>query len=1115
MRHQWLLACLILSGFSGLAYELLWVRLLSFAFGSTALSFSAVVAVFFGGLALGAWLAGRRAASLARPVRVYAFVELGTAVAALALYPALLYLDRVFVGMDPGSGLGGALVRLLFATPLLIVPTVLMGATLPIVCAAMIVRDEASGRGMARIYGFNTLGAFLGAYLITYHLIPGVGVFRSFLAAALVNVLAGALALFSEDRERQKATAASSEVEPVPGVAAAGVASATPLESSAAAVGSSSAVRKVALLAPLLTFVGGFAYISLEVVWARLFSSFLKGTIYGIGAVLICFLLGIALGSLLLARRMPKSSDLGFWFAATQTGAVASVLLLFAGLPRIAYWLASLEGGVASQHAQLFVVFLALMVPTACSGASFPMLVKLVEERARHTGRALGSMYAANTVGSILGSLVTGFVLIPEVGSSGAAGLALASLALTAALSGALLPQDRQRFAGFGVAAVGLLLVFANPGFDPKLIATSAGSGGQQTYAQYIGQLRNAVRRIVYFAEGRDGTVAVFDGPDTRSLTINGLGQGGRKKLPPYHILESLLVAAVPLAHAQDPQNALVVGLGAGITVDFLREAGVPEVTVVEIEPRVLGAVKVVYLGGSPAESPGVRVVVDDARHFLLRSNRRADRRYDLITSMPAHPWVAPGLFTREFFALAASSLSEEGVFSTWFGVGDVDPEVVKSLFRAFCSVFPHYVAYRVPETGSYYLVGSRRPLSFEMDRIRSLHSNLAMREHDLLGDPFFLPVRVYATGDAPTDAPAEGVMNTDDSAFVETQAPRTRSERPKELEGFLPREYLSPEMLPSHRRSETYVELLERLLGTPDGLLPLRPSFSHIGRARLMTEAAHGLVSASALSYFRGRVALASNDLEKARLLLEQTAAGTGEFADRARKFRALTFPRRSAARLEALMELKPSPDVIAEALAINVDRALSRVPKAAVSPEEEPLGWFLWKAATTSPGQLSAEDRQVFRGKVAKLAYGSWHLGLLVLAERFSREQTMDQAAEVLGNRRRAVATGLAQSYFDEGVAAGNRGEFQKAAEALWNANQVLPGNELGMHALLRALAESGDKTRMAALLAEFRVLGKSEYHIEALQRAAQGGTLAFAAPEGSVAAAEPSGPEARPAR
>ncbi|MEL6189634.1 MAG: hypothetical protein AAFU79_33845, partial [Myxococcota bacterium] len=265
MRNLHLLLCLVLSGFAGLAYELLWVRLLALSFGSTTLSFSTVLAVFFGGLALGAWVSGGLVGRMTRPIRVYAGLEVGTGVLALLLYPLLTHVGDLFALIDPGPGVGGAFVRALVAGPLLLGPTVLMGATLPAVARAIVVEDEAVGSGSALIYGFNTLGACFGAYLVTYALLPWLGVFLATVVTVGVNLVAAALALSLEDSTTQSLEdSRSNPDDDVP--------------------------DKVRWVATALAFAVGFSAICFQVAWVRLFSIFLDGTVYAVGSVLIAVL---------------------------------------------------------------------------------------------------------------------------------------------------------------------------------------------------------------------------------------------------------------------------------------------------------------------------------------------------------------------------------------------------------------------------------------------------------------------------------------------------------------------------------------------------------------------------------------------------------------------------------------------------------------------------------------------------------------------------------------------------------------------------------------------------------------------------------------------------------
>ncbi len=1085
MRHRILLPCLLLSGFSGLAYELLWSRLLSLTFGSTTLSFSTVVAVFFGGLAVGSWLGGRASEAMQKPVRAYGVIEISTAILGLALYPLMTHLGAVFVYLEPGAGLGGAVARLLVAAPLLLVPTVLMGATLPIVCRAMVRRDRESARGVALIYGFNTLGAFLGVYVLTYHLLPALGVFRSLLATASLNLIAGFAALVADSRS---AATIEPDDAPPPAVGAA---------PEAADEASRSAARRKNLgLALALTFLTGFSFICLEVVWSRLFSALLGGTVYGVGAVLICFLVGIGAGSLFIANRLTPDSDLGLWFAALLTTSLGWIWLLSRELPRIGNLLTNLGVGADSslmpQHHQLMLLVLVLSLPTAASGASFPLLVRVVESRARETGRAFGTMYASNTVGSILGSLVTGFVLIPEFGSAGTILIALVCLALAASVGGALLAAPGHRWVGRGIALGALAIVAVPQDFGSRLMAVEAGTS-KELFDDYQRRYESTRRMLVYFAEGRDGTVSVLDRGPGRFLIINGLGQGGRSKLPPHYYPESMLVGLVPVVHVEEPTNALLIGLGAGVTVEWLTELGVPRVKVAEIEPRVIGAVEAVFMGESPLDDDRVEVEIDDARHLLLTSAHEGGERYDIVSSMPAHPWVSANLFTREFFELAKANLSPKGVFSTWFGTIKMDAPAVESLFRAFSQVFPYYVIYFVPEAGSYYLVGADHPLSIDPDRIEKLLELPVFADERALKDPYFLPARLFATGELATPPPPTGIVNTDDSAFVEVHSPRAGKTSAK-LSGFLPREYLHPSLVGEGHRKEFLIEVMEQLLGTPRGRFPESESPIELGRAARTLDAAQSLLTPGEVDYFRGRIALASGEREGARKLLANAAAFGGNVAERARKFTVLAHGSGTRERIQALLSLEPSSDVFLELLDAEGGRALESVPKTPVVPDEDPIGWFLWKAATTPAGGLSADDRSIFLQRVGPKLGRIARVGLLRAAEDFCRDQGLLEQAETFGLERRGVASPLANRLRDAGNAAGREGRFQEAADTLWQANQLEPANESIMQPLLRALVEIHDEERTAHLIEQFQFLGYSERKIEVLLQSARERQLAF---------------------
>ena len=1063
-----------MSGFAGLSYELLWVRLLSFSFGSTTLSFSTVLAVFFGGLALGAFLAGKRSARIRNPVRVYALIEIVTGVFGLLIYPVLSNLDEVFASIDPGVGLAGAAVRAAVATPLLLVPTLLMGATLPVVCVGMIEDDDEIGRGTALIYGFNTLGAFCGAYFMTYHLLPSLGVFRATLLTVAINFLVGGIALAfarggRDTREPADITAGEQSVSSVP--------------------------KKLLQVATFLTFLGGLAAICFQIVWVRLFSVLLDGTIYGVGSVLISVLIGIALGSMFISKTLQNTRHPGVWFAAFQIVTIASVLLMAFGLQWVAFQLDALgwqrDPTLRTVHVQLLIVFIVLLPPTFSSGASFPLLIQMIENRASQTGRAVGSLYAANTIGSILGSLLTGFVLLPAAGSEATMLIAITLTAMIGAIGAATLADSVPGSVRAALALVALGGVAVYDGLPIREV--TLGFQPNVSYQRQQAPIKKRLESLAYFTEGEVATVSVFATDEARNLTLNGLGQGSRHTRPPHYLFESLLVGIVPVAHIDRPERAMVVGLGAGVTVDVLVKLGVPQIHVLELEPRVADAVSIIFGEDNPLDNPAVKLEINDARHRLLLGARRGGDKYDLITSMPAHPWVASSIFTQEFFELAATNLSERGIFCTWFGVGRMDDLAVQALLRAFTAVFDDYVVYRVPEAGAYFLVGSNQPLTIDPARLERLHARSIVRQREELSSIYFLPMRVYATGTADTPKPPAGIVNTDDSAFVEVHAPRS-STRSATFLDFMAAEYVQPALVPQPARHKFYSELIESLLGTPGGKLPLVQTTPSWRRAERTLDGTKDLFNPQEQAYFRGRIDLARRQMPQARRRLDEAAGGGGEVGLRAAKFVTETYPAGSEAHRSALDKLAPTPDVLVAQLDVDFASALARVPTEAPDPKLEPIGWLLWRhvhEANTSTG-TSADDRAIVSRHVGPALAKTHRLGLLQVCQQYAAKHDFDAVEQ---SCKRWLATGQAaraRKLFDDGRRAGARADFKRAAALLSQANALRPGHEKTVELLLRSRIEISDARGVAALMDEMRFFGYSDELIDHLVEQARAGRL-----------------------
>lgn len=1065
MHRRYLAALLVLSGFCGLSYELIWVRMLSLSFGSTTLSFSTVIAVFLGGLALGSWLCGRSARALASPVKAYAYLELATGVIGLLLYPVLRALPELFSHVDPGPGAGGLLVRLLVAILVLLPPTLLMGATLPVACAACIHDDAKLGSGTATLYGINTLGACLGTYGVTFQLFPTIGLDGAVYFTAALNFVVGAVVLACERAGVDVAVAAS--------VPVARPADATP-----------ATVDDVSSFVAGLALTTGFAAVGTQVVWSRLFSTVLEGTIYGVGSVLVAILVGIGVGSVVVGRWLETREAASLGFVVSQAIVVLSLCAMWACVPLIQYAAQSLAPGLTGSalvHAQLLVVIVSLFLPAAASGASLPILVRVVETRAAGVPGALSRLYAANTIGSVVGSLVCGFIALPVLGTPSTAYATTILSALTGAIAAVRLLRTWGP-ARLVVAGVVVGSVAAFPNIDAARTLTPVSPG--QSFWAHAESAAAQTASLVYFNEGRVATVAVTERGSMRGLSLNGLGQGGYSVEAPNYLTESLLVAQIPMSHAPRLEAALVVGLGAGATVDVLTRVGVDYVRVLELEPAVVDAANLT-IRRDFLVPPSVDVVIDDARHHLLM-NRRAGRRFDLITSMPAHPWIAASIFTREFFTLAKDNLTPDGVFTTWFGGTRLDEPLFDALYSAFVDVFPNHIVYEIPEVGALYLVGSAGPLTFDPARFARAVSPEIIGANDLaLDDPTFFATRVLTSG-AGAHAREAGTTNTDANMFAEVRAPMIRTSTVNAAETWVTALGLDPELIPAEARVEVTLDTLEALLGTPDGRVPYVPAQPKLRRARGLLDRARGVLPAEAVAYFEARIKAAARPPDLTALAT--VAGSTTTWGARAAAFRAVLEPNVEARRalIASLVESgRAGPDVWVRATGEARTRAAELGAERWRDGDRSALTWMLVMGSTTDVSTV-APSAGALRA-LGRLAAGTGSADLLELCVR-AAARTLQVELEL---RCRSGSTRLRRAEANQKLAEARRaGAARKFDEALGgfdaaNALEPLDRDSAEMYLATAIYARSAEAERLA--VERLRLLGVSEPLIEARRAAA----------------------------
>jgi spermidine synthase len=802
-RRLAIAACLVFSGLTALVYQIIWVRLLGFTFGTTTAAVSTVLAVFFGGLALGNLLAALRLVRVRRPLRVYALLELAIGLYALASLPLLRSLDFLYalVGVEHGPA-AMTVIRFAAASAVLLPPTVAMGATLPVVARGLVTDDATLGRWSAILYTANTLGAVAGAYLCGFWLIPSLGLTRTVLAAGATNLAVAAAVL----------AAAGRIVATGPVGAAAGP-----------ALGGAEARRRGSFL--VFFAVSGFVAIGYEIVWSKVFGIVMEGTLYGFAAVLSAFLLGIALGSLAVAPAVDRIRDLPRAFGLLHAAIAVSVLVGMTIVPDLPYWfgrLSSLGGGDAI-HVLYLLVLPIVLVPTALFGAAFPVLIRIYTGSAAAVGRGIGVATAVNTTGSIAASLLVGFWWIPAVGMDRSLEILLALDAGVALLVLIAFQRSRGwRRAAAWLASLAALVLAALPFEGVQVDRAIVGRAvSAATLSDYRRRLDAELASQIFRAEGKTSVVTVYAQPKARLLRTNGLPEAGYTYVPPYYPSESMYLGVLPYLGAGDPRRGLLIGLGGGNTLEALVHTELEVIDVVELESEVVEAIGPFTRGReNPLLDPRVNLVVNDGRNELLLALHDGRPRYDVIASQPSHPWRvgAANLFTEEYFHLARSMLSDSGRFALWVNGFRMDAESLLSIVASFERVFPGAIFVDVShDVGrrAFLLLGGRGAVSIDVEvALRRMGEPGLRRLLERFGVGSVERLLAGIEGPASAFAPlATHPVNSDDDAYVETRIPRQMEWRSIDYASVESRLPPDAPVLPPLRGSIDLAQLVRALL--------------------------------------------------------------------------------------------------------------------------------------------------------------------------------------------------------------------------------------------------------------------------------------------------------------
>lgn len=735
------------SGASSLIYEIIWVKQLTLQFGATAWSVSTVVTAFMAGLGAGGWYAGRRADAISQPFLVYAFIEVGIAVFGFLSIPILSRLD-VLIGpiyhLLQDHFTTFVLVRFVLTLAVLIVPTFLMGASLPVLVAGL-ARSHAMQRTVGLLYGLNTLGAAAGVIASGFVLLPALGMSITTLVAVTIGVLVS-LCAWRYDKRWQ--------VGPVPEK-------------------KQESGRRAPFSLLAIVAVSGILSLFYEVSWTRLIVPIVGSCTYAFSIILATFLLGIGVGSMIASlgkgRRDCRPLIASLLIFSSCTGlaglfAVDHLPGLFLALVRHCegkLWLFFYSQGVLAGA----LIFL----PSCAMGVILPLAIAGYHRETGARGQSVGGIYAANTAGSIAGSVLAGFVALPYLGVSlciivaAAAGLVAAIFLL---FSDHEISRWRRILWVVGSTAVFASLLRFNPQIDFHFLHSSQFRNVLNRNTEYE---RDHMGDLLYIKDGISCTVTVYRYPDSTWLNVNGKTDASTAL---FDRQSQYLMGHLPLLFHPAPAKVFILGLGSGGTVRAVAAHPVDKIDVAELEPAIKEAARYfASIHDGAIFDDNVHIHMEDGHTFL----RYREDKYDVIISEPSNPWMAgvSALFTTEYYRQIENRLNPRGIFCQWIQLYEISEETRNVMVRTLADVFPHVMlfCYR----SDMFCLASREkimPDIGEIERRLQLPGVRLTMDRILVRDVYDLFTGYW--GELPEDVAAfpTQIRNSEENLWLEYRAP-------------------------------------------------------------------------------------------------------------------------------------------------------------------------------------------------------------------------------------------------------------------------------------------------------------------------------------------------------
>jgi len=775
-----------LSGAAALIYQVVWVRSLTLIFGGSHLAVTAVLSIFMAGLAIGGYAIGTYVDQVRKPLRLYGLLELGIALFALIFMGWMKLYPSIYIPLAQGKDNAHVyllIIRVLFSVVALIIPTTLMGGTLPVL-SRFVSRQPRTLRGyLSFLYAINTLGAVMGATAAGFLFLRLYSVSTTLYIAILTNAFIGLAALLLQGR-------AAAVLAPEPSVLEdKGVLSKTEFTGLSHPEGIKNAFPQKLVLWGI--GVSGFCALGYEVLWSKILTIVVGASVYSFTTMLVAFLAGIALGSEVygLLPKFFKIKDKGMnrsilWFGGVQViiGVTALLVTIYirdipANSIRIQNYFLGM--GIRSFGVRAWsnftLAFFYMVVPAFFMGVAFPLAGKIHAEYRKVVGGAVGEILAYNTMGAILGAAISGYVMIYLFGIERSLQmLTVVNIGFGLLVFFSMRNINLLKWGMAGLAAAVLFLALNQNAlriWDMKYFAIFRNN--QPEAFRTPEMVREAVENtdVLYYGEGVEAIVS--------SIKIKGGEQSfitnGRVEASSH--LQALqcqfTLGHLPMLLNKNPKKVLVVGLGSGMTLGATSvHPSVEQITLLEIEPKVIGVAKTFEeYNHHVLNHPKLRIVFNDGRNFLMTSKNK----FDVITADPIHPWFrgAGYLYTTEYFKLASEHLLPGGVICQWLPIYEMTPDDLKSVVKTFREHFKYTMLWLTHYDAE--LVGSNSPILIddaELERRIAEPAIYTDLSRVMMGSATdFLSYFVMGT-EGMRRFSEGGIINTDDNLYLEFSAP-------------------------------------------------------------------------------------------------------------------------------------------------------------------------------------------------------------------------------------------------------------------------------------------------------------------------------------------------------